>query len=394
MRALLGFFVAAGLFAPPLLAQSPTKSLQIYYVDTEGGQATLFVAPSGESLLVDTGNPGTRDTDRIMLALEDAGVKQIDHLVLTHYHGDHVGGLSELAKRVPIKRFYDHGPTAEGDRAGSQGFHETYAQIHANGVRTVVKPGDKVQMAGLDITFVSSAGQVLTTNLPGAGRPNPACAQFTEKDLSKVFDPDNGYSAGFMLTFGRFRTIDLGDLTWNHEGKLACPANRIGTIDLYLVTHHGINQSSAPALVHALQPRVAIMNNGTRKGGAVETFQTLESSPGLEDLWQLHWSYNVMTEHNAPGVFIANLDDNLTIANLLTAPPPPPRGAAGQPGTGAQSSPGAAPGGGRGGGRGNAPPPHTPAYWIKVTAQQDGTFTVTNARNGFTKTYRKVESKK
>ena len=381
-RAFLGLFLAAGLVTPPLAAQSPSKTLQIYYVDTEGGQATLFVAPSGESLLVDTGNPGTRDTDRIMLALDDAGVKQIDHLVLTHHHGDHIGGLAELSKRVPIRRFYDHGPTAEGDRAGSQGFHESYEQSRAGATRTIVKPGDKVLIPGLDITFVSSAGEVLKTNLPGAGRPNPACAEFTEKDLSQVFDPDNSYSAGFVLAFGEFRTIDLGDLTWNHEGRLACPTNRIGTIDLYLTTHHGINQSSAPALVHALRPRVAIMNNGTRKGGAVETFQTLESSPGFEDLWQLHWSYNVMMDHNAPGVFIANIDDNATIANLLTAPPPPPRG------TGTPGAQGAA-GGGRGGGRGNAPPPHTPAYWIKVTAQQNGTFTVLNGRNGFSKTYRK-----
>ncbi len=380
VRAFLGLFLAAGLITPPLAAQSPTKTLQIYYVDTEGGQATLFVAPSGESLLVDTGNPGTRDTDRIMLALDDAGVKQIDHLVLTHHHGDHVGGLAELSKRVPIKRFYDHGPTAEGDRAGSQGFHEAYEQSRAGATRTIVKPGDKVLIPGLDITFVSSAGEVLKTNLPGAGRPNPSCADFAEKDLSQVFDPDNSYSAGFVLTFGEFRTIDLGDLTWNHEGRLACPTNRIGTIDLYLTTHHGINQSNAPALVHALRPRVAIMNNGTRKGGAVETFQTLESSPGFEDLWQLHWSYNVLMDHNAPGVFVANIDDNATIANLLTAPPPPPRGA---------GAPGAAGGGRGGGGRGNAPPPHTPAYWIKVTAQQNGTFTVLNARNGFSKTYRK-----
>jgi len=382
VRASLALLLAAGLITPPLAAQSPTKTLQIYYVDTEGGQATLFVAPSGESLLVDTGNPGTRDTDRIMLALDDAGVKQLDHLVLTHYHGDHIGGLAELSKRIPIKRFYDHGPTAEGDQAGSQGFHEAYEQSRAGATRTIVKPGDKVLIPGLDITFVSSAGEVLKTNLPGAGRPNPLCADFAEKDLSKVFDPDNSYSAGFVLTFGEFRTIDLGDLTWNHEGRLACPTNRIGTVDLYLTTHHGINQSSAPALVHALRPRVAIMNNGTRKGGAVETFQTLESSPGFEDLWQLHWSYNVMMDHNAPGVFVANIDDNATIANLLTAPPPPPRGA-GAPGAQAGAA------GGRGGGRGNAPPPHTPAYWIKVTAQQNGTFTVLNSRNGFSKTYRK-----
>jgi hypothetical protein len=254
---------------------------------------------------------------------------------------------------------------------------EQYAQIQANAPRTIVKPGDKLKIPGLDVTVVSSAGQVLKSSLPGAGQPNPACAGFAEKDLSQVFDPDNAYSVGFVLGFGRFRTIDLGDLTWNHEGQLVCPANRIGTVDLYLTTHHGINQSNAPAIVHGLRPRVAIMNNGTRKGGALETFQALESSPGLEDLWQLHWSHNVMVEHNAPGVYVANIEDNTTLANILTAPPPAPRG------TGAP----AGPGGGRGGGRGNPPAPHTPAYWIKVTAQQDGTFTVTNARNGFSKTY-------
>jgi competence protein ComEC len=391
MRIFSGLLLAAMVLVQSAAAQTPAKALQIYYIDTEGGQATLFVAPSGESLLVDVGNPGGRDTDRIMLAIEDAGVKQIDHLVLTHYHGDHVGGLAEFAKRMPIKRFYDHGPAAEGDRAGGQGFMEQYAQFYANAVRTIVKPGDKITIPGLDITVVSSAGQVLKSNLPGAGRPNPACAGFTEKDLSKVFDPDNAYSVGFVLGFGRFRTIDLGDLTWNHEGQLMCPANRIGTVDLYLTTHHGINQSNAPAIVHGLQPRVAIMNNGTRKGGSLETFQALAASPGLEDLWQLHWSHNVMTEHNAPGVFIANIEDNAALASILTTPPPAPRGT-GAPAAGAPAAGGAGvpPGAGRGaggGGRGTPLPPHTPAYWIKVTASQDGSFTVTNARNGFSKTY-------
>ena len=191
MRILSVLLLAAAVIVQSAAAQTPVKTLQIYYVDTEGGQATLFVTPSGESLLVDVGNPGGRDTDRIMLALEDAGVKQIDHLVLTHYHGDHVGGLAELAKRISIKKFYDHGPAAEGDRAGGQGFMEQYAQIHASAVRTIVKPGDKLSIPGLDITVVSSAGQTLKSNLPGAGRPNPACAGFAEKDLSKVFDPDN-----------------------------------------------------------------------------------------------------------------------------------------------------------------------------------------------------------
>jgi glyoxylase-like metal-dependent hydrolase (beta-lactamase superfamily II) len=204
MRQIAAFLVVLGFVtaAVPVPVRGQGKNLAIYYIDTEGGQATLFVSPSGESLLVDTGNPGGRDTDRIMLALADAGVKQIDHLVLTHYHGDHAGGLAELSKRVPIKHFYDHGPVAEGDRPTPQGFEQTYAQIYANAVRTVVKPGDKLPIAGLDITFVSSAGQVLKTDLPGAGRPNSACAGFTERDLSKVFDPDNASSAGFVLTFG------------------------------------------------------------------------------------------------------------------------------------------------------------------------------------------------
>jgi beta-lactamase superfamily II metal-dependent hydrolase len=378
MRIRLAFLLATGLaVAMPVAAQTSTKTLQIYYIDTEGGQSTLFVSPSGETLMVDAGNPGGRDTDRIMLAVADAGVKQIDHLVLTHYHGDHVGGLAELAKRIPIKHFYDHGPSVEA--RGREEFQAMYQQLYASAVHTVSKPGDKIAIAGLDVTVVSSAGQVLKTNLPGAGRPNPACSTFVPKDLSGVFDPDNAQSVGFVMTYGRFRTIDLGDLTWSQEGELMCPANRIGTVDLYLVSHHGINQSNSAALVHGVQPRVAIMNNGTRKGGAVETFQTLEASPGLEDLWQLHWSYNVTVEHNAAGAFIANIDDNQTIADVLTAPPPPPRGA---------GAPAARGGGGGGGGRGNPAAAHTPAYWIKVTAQSDGSFTVTNTRNGFSKTYK------
>jgi beta-lactamase superfamily II metal-dependent hydrolase len=417
MRIVLSFLFALVITAPQAQAQAQAraaKPLTIYYIDTEGGQSTLFVSPTGETLMVDAGNPGGRDTDRIQLAMADAGVTQIDHMVLTHYHVDHIGGLEELAKRVTIKHFYDHGPTSEPN-AQVQFFKEIYPAIYAKAQHTIAKPGDKIAIAGLDVTVVSSNGEVLKTNLPGAGKPNPECADFKEKDLSAVFDPDNAMSVGFLMTYGRFRTIDLGDLTWNHEGKLMCPNNKLGTIDLYLVSHHGINQSSSPALVHGLQPRVAIMNNGTRKGGAVETFQTLETSPGLEDLWQLHWSYNVMLEHNAPGAFIANIDDNQTIAGLLTAPPPAPRGAppaagslvapaviapggqgqppvAGAPGAPGAGAPGrGAGGGGRGaggaGGRGNAAAAHVPAYWIKVTAQSDGTFTVTNARNGFSKTY-------
>jgi len=355
---------ASAAFAVLLACATPqtdsAKTLDIYYIDTEGGQSTLFVGPTGESLLVDTGNAGGRDRDRIIAAIAAAGVTQIDHMWTTHYHGDHIGAMEELARRVPIKHFYDHGPVAPNDRATPATFVPMYEALSA-GKRTTVKPGDKVPVAGLDIITVSSNAKGLTTNLAGAGKANPACAGVDKKDESAYTDPDNGASAGFVLTFGKFRTIDLGDLTWNGELDLMCPMNRIGKIDLYLVSHHGIDRSNSPPLVHGLQPRVAIMNNGTRKGGALAAFQVLETSPGLEDLWQLHWSYNVGVEHNAPGVFIANIDDNETIAAMLTA----------------QTRVGGA-----------AAAAHTPAYWLKVSVQRDGTFTISNPRNGFSKTYR------
>jgi beta-lactamase superfamily II metal-dependent hydrolase len=366
-------------------AQGPAGTLTIYYIDTEGGQSTLFVGPTGESLLVDTGNAGDRDLGRIVDTLRTAGVTKIDHLWTTHYHGDHVGALLELAKQVPIARFYDHGKPHPNDRIVSSQFLSAYESL-SGGKRTIVKPGDKVKMTGIDITAVASANQFLRTNLPGGGRPNASCAAVNQKDESAYPDPDNGESAGFVLTYGRFRTIDLGDLTWNGELDLMCPTNRIGTVDLYLTSHHGLEKSGSPALVQALRPRVVVMNNGTRKGGTPAVFAGLQDTVGIEDLWQLHWSYNAGLE-NAPARFIANVDDAATIAAVLTSPPPtpgaPPTRGGGPGGPGGPASPAA----GRGpGGPGAAA--HTPAYLIKVSAHPDGSFTVTNTRNGFSKTYR------
>jgi competence protein ComEC len=376
----------ACLFLPSLLAAqvSPRRTLDIYFIDTEGGQATLYVAPSGQALLVDAGNPGGRDTDRIVAALGDAGVKTLDYLLLTHYHVDHVGGVQELAKRIPIRHFVDHGATVEANEQVA-GFQQAYAELSGKASHTIVKPGDKVPIAGVDWYIVSAGGKALTKPLPGAGKPNPGCASFKPQENSR--DPENSQSVGSLVVYGKFRTINLGDLLWNNEFDLVCPNNLAGTVDLYLTSHHGLAQSGSEALVHALQPRVAIMNNGTRKGGAVQTFQTLHASPGLEDLWLLHWSYNGGLEHNPAGVFIANVDDAQTIANVIAAPPQggrPGGPGGGPPGGGAPG--GGAPGGGAPGGRGNA---HTgPAYLIKVSAQTDGTFTVTNTRNGFSKTYK------
>jgi competence protein ComEC len=381
----------AWLFLPSLLAAqaSPRRTLDIYFIDTEGGQATLYVAPSGQALLVDAGNPGGRDTDRIMAALESAGVTALDYLLLTHYHVDHVGGVQELAKRIPIRHFVDHGATVEPNEQVA-GFQQAYADLYGKAGHTIVKPGDKLPVAGVDWYIVTAGGKALTRPLPGAGQPNPGCASFKPQESSR---DENSQSVGSLVVYGKFRTINLGDLLWNNEFDLVCPNNLAGTVDLYLTSHHGLSLSGSDALVHAIQPRVAIMNNGTRKGGAVQAFQTLHRSPGLEDLWLLHWSYNGGLEHNPAGVFIANVDDAQTIAGVLTAPPQggrpggpggggPPGG--GRPGGGAPGS--GAPGGGAPGGRGNA---HTgPAYLIKVSAQTDGTFTVTNTRNGFSKTYK------
>ena len=425
MRRTFGILIALTLLAAAPFAQAPptrAKTLDIYIVDTEGGKATLFVSPSGESLLIDTGNPGGRDTDRIMAAIGEARLKQLDYVLLTHYHVDHVGGLEELAKRIPIKHFLDHGPSVE-EREQVAGFQQAYAELYAKASHTVVKPGDRVPIAGLDWRIVTAAGQAIKTPLPGGGKPNPYCADFQPRE--NLRDPENGQSVGSVITYGKFRAIDLGDLLWNNEGDLMCPNNPIGTVDLYLVSHHGTDPSGSAALVHALAPRVAIMQNGTRKGGTVQTYQTLHTSPGLEDIWQLHWAYNGGIEHNPPGVFIANMDYPQTIANVLMsapgrgngpggpppgtvggAPPPgqppgtapaagdaPPAGA--QPQPAGAPAPGGAPGmagpppGGRQGGPSGGRGGHTgPADMIKVSAQEDGTFTVTNSRNLFTKIYK------
>jgi competence protein ComEC len=363
-------------------AQIRTPTLTIYYIDTEGGQSTLFVGPTGEALLVDTGNAGERDLGRIADTLRSAGVTKIDHLWTTHYHGDHVGALLELVKQFPVAHFYDHGKPHPNDRIVSSQFLSAYEAL-SSGKRTVVKPGDKVKMTGLDITTVASANQFIRTNLPGGGGQNASCVGVKQKDESAYADPDNGESAGFVLSYGRFRTIDFGDLTWNGELDLMCPTNRIGTVDLYLTSHHGLEKSGSPALIQALRPRVVVMNNGTRKGGTPDAFAVLQEAVGIDDLWQLHWSYNVGLE-NAPARFIANVDEPTTIATVLTTPAPTP-GALPVPRSGGPGTPGAGPGRG-GGGPGAAA--HTPAYLIKVSAQQDGTFTVTNTRNGFSKTYR------
>jgi competence protein ComEC len=341
----------------------PGKTLNIYVVDVEGGNATLVVSPSGQSLLIDTGNlvGAARDADRIMAAARDAGVSQIDHLVTTHWHGDHYGGMSELAARIPIRHFIDHGPNVQPNPAVDEFLKTTYPQLYGRSMHTVAKAGDQITMAGLDVRVVSSAGQVVAAPRPGAGQSNPYCAAFKPSD-NNAEDPQ---SVVVDLTFGRFRALHPGDLTRNKEFELMCPRARVAPIDVFLGMHHGQDTSNSEVLVHALHPRVAIMNNGTRKGGVPEVMRVIHSSPGLEDLWQIHFSVLSGQEYTVPGLFIANgVDDQpsaMPIAPILLPQP-------------ADKAP--------------PPPAHNgQAFWIKVAARDDGTFAVTNARNGFSKTY-------
>ena len=346
-----------------LLAQTPsTKPLEIYVVDVEGGNATLFVTPSGESVLIDTGNPGVRDPMRILAATKAAGVMQIDHLITTHWHGDHFGGLAELASRIEVKQFIDHGGDVQHNPQVDQFLDNVYPTLYKDRTHTIAKAGDKIPVAGLDWRVVSAGGGLINTPLPGAGAQNPYCSN------DKPRDPDpgeNAQSVGSVITFGKFRVVHLGDLTWNKELELMCPNNRLGTTDLLIVSHHGLSLSNSNSLIHALHPRVALLNNGTRKGGAPDVMQVIYSSPGLEDLWQMHFSLFSGQEYTVPGLFIANLiDDQPTSMPLAPMPAP-------------QAGPGVPP-----------PPQHDgEAHWIKVSAQMDGTFTITNGRNDFSKTY-------
>lgn len=364
MRATIVFSMALILCAAIATPQNRTaKALEMFVVDVEGGNAVLFVAPSGESVLIDSGNGGAgaiRDAERIMGVVKQAGLKQIDHLIITHYHGDHIGGLSELAARIPIREFIDHGPNVQPG-PNIDPVLQRYAELYAKAKHTVAIPGEKVPVAGLDWRVVTAAGNVLKTPLPGAGRPNPYCVDFKPQDVPRTEDDQ---SVGSFITFGKFRTVHLGDLTLNRQFDLMCPNNRLGTVDLLIAARHG--NVNAELLTHALRPRVAITNNGTRKGGQPEAMKIFFSSPGLEDVWQMHFSLLGGQEYAVPGMFIANVFDQQPPAMPVAPFAPPPQGQEAPP-----------------------PPLHDgPAYYFKVLAQQDGTFTVTNTRNGFSKTYR------
>jgi beta-lactamase superfamily II metal-dependent hydrolase len=278
----LGLLLGGTLFAA-------SGNLEIYWIDADGGAATLIVAPSGKSLLIDTANRRDDDSDakRILAAAKTAGLTKIDILLTTHFHGDHIGGMPALASMIPIAHYMDHGPSVELDRPRVAAVYEAYEKL-SNGKRTMLKAGDKVPLEGLDITVVQSAGKSITKPLAGAGAANALCASFEPHPPDR--DADNDQSVGIIVRFGNFDFLDLGDLTWNYEKNLVCPANLIGKIDVYQTTHHGLDRSNSPQMLSAIDPVVIVMNNGATKGGPASVFETFRQGSRLEDIWQGHAS--------------------------------------------------------------------------------------------------------
>ncbi len=313
------------------------KPLEVYFIDVEGGQSTLFLTPAGQSLLVDTGwgYNGFRDANRIVAITKLAKIKKIDYVLITHYHTDHVGGVPQLAAKMTVGQYVDHGPNRETSKESQTLFSE-YQKATENASKILAKPGDTLPIKGMQVTFVSADGNLIDHPLEGAGAPNEACQGVEEK----ATDPsENARSIGMVIQFGKARIVDLGDLTWAKELQLMCPNNKLGRADIYIASHHGLDQSNSPALVHGLQPRVAIIDNGNKKGASASAWDIIKSSPGLQDIWQLHFADANGSDHNAADPFIANVEDTDT------------------------------------------------GHYLKLTVQEDGSFDIFNPRNKYSKQY-------
>jgi len=337
--------VALGLALVVVGTATAARTLDIYFIDVEGGQSTLIVTPAGQSLLVDTGYPDLngRDPDRIMAAAKDAHIRRIDYLVITHFHEDHDGGAAELARRLPIAAFVDYGSPIQTEPDVVAAF-AAYSQARERGAHVVPAPGDRLPLRGLDVEILSAGGLTLAKAVDGAGRANPACATFERRADNTS---ENPRSVSLRVRYGAFRFLDLGDLVWNKLADLVCPDDLIGESDVYLLAHHGNGDANVAPLLAAVHPRVAVMNNGAYKGGSASQFASLHRLPDLEDVWQLHKS-EADGADNFADAYIANLVDG----------------------------------------------PKDGAAWIKLSARDDGSFSVVNGRTGFRKDYGRTSEKR
>lgn len=331
--------VATVLLLLTLAVPASAGTLEIFFIDVEGGQATLIVTPAGESLLVDAGyGRSSRDPDRIMAAVREAGLERIDYMVITHFHPDHVGGVPELATRIPIGTFVDYGGplgTPYGaDRMTVRSF-ATYEPVRSQGRHIRAHPGSRLPLDGVQVDVVSAGGALVSEPLPGAGQANVACDHLEDHPEDGT---ENFRSLGIVLRHGAFTFVNLGDLSGNTLPMLVCPRNLLGDASVYLIPHHGDYDSDSHALYAALKPRVAVMNNGATKGGDPWTFRTVRAQPGL-DLWQLHASRHPGAI-NAAEDFIANVEDE-----------------------------------------------DCDGHWIRLRASADGSFSLANGRTGFVRTY-------
>ncbi len=331
-----------------LLAGSLTaaRNLDIYVIDVEGGKSVLMVSPSGQSMLFDAGWPapinGSVSNDRIVAAVQAAGLKRIDFLVISHFDIDHIGDVAQLASKIPIGHVFDHGEI-QGSEASAARARQRFSLYKATREKigyTTVKPGDKIPIKGIDVQVLSAAGKLIAKAMPHAGAPNPLCGAYKQAD-ALASDVEDDQSIGLLITYGRFRMVDLADLEAHLSHDLVCPNNLIGAVDVYNVNVHGQFKGIAPELAGALRAPVMIQANGARKGADAQTWPVLRGAPGLKDIWQLHYSVNAGPNANPPDDFIANLDGSDGFK------------------------------------------------WIKISAARDGSFTVTNSRNGFSKRYTK-----
>lgn len=324
-------FAAAALLATA--AQGANDPLRLIMIDADGGAAALFVTPEGKSLLVDTGWPagmpqgrpaadGTpappppaATVDRIVAAMKELGLAKIDYVLITHYHFDHVGGVHDILARIPVGAFIDHGPNRETmspEQAANPSpnhpaaLYPRYEAALAGGKRHSVKAGDTFEIGSMTLTFVSGDGALIDRPLTSDARQSAKC---DTPDKPRASD-ENDRSLGFVATFGKARILDLADLTWDEEKQLVCPLNKLGAIDLLLVSHHGSELSNSPPLIDATTPRVALVGNGARKGGDASVFGTLTTAASRPAIWY---------QHLATRSLDANPDPN-RVANLSLQP--------------------------------------------------------------------------